>query len=308
MGELFERFIASKVDLAPRTIDLYQGLWDRHCAARLGEVPVAELSAWHLDETYRVARARLNATSTRKLHKLLSAVLVQGMRWELVTRNVAVLASPPREVKPEISPPSMSDYAKIVRAADRHQPAFATLVRLAAVTGLRRGELCGLRFDDFDALAGSLAVKRQVVINDGKLVVTRTKTKSSRVVPLDAATCRLLEQHRREAEASAEELGVPLRGTAYLFSAIPSHEGPLRPDGVTARFAKVADLAGVPCRFHDLRHLCGTQMIAAGVDAKTVADRLGHSTPVVTLAFYTHSVSETQRQAADVIGSVISGV
>ena len=63
-----------------------------------------------------------NATSTRKLHKLLSAVLVQGMRWELVTRNVAVLASPPREVKPEISPPSMSDYAKIVRAADRHQP------------------------------------------------------------------------------------------------------------------------------------------------------------------------------------------
>ena len=151
-------------------------------------------------------------------------------------------------------------------------------------------------------------MKRQVVINDGKLVVTRTKTKSSRVVPLDAATCLLLEQHRRDAEASAEELGVPLRGTAYLFSAISSHEGPLRPDGVTARFAKVADLAGVQCRFHDLRHLCGTQMIAAGVDAKTVADRLGHSTPVVTLAFYTHSVSETQRQAADVIGSVISGV
>jgi len=308
MGELFERLIASKVDLAPRTVDLYQSLWDQYCAARLGQLPLAELSAWHLDETYRVARARLNATSTRKLHKLLSAVLVQGMRWEVVSRNVAVLASPPREVKPEISPPSMSDYSKIVRAADRHQPSFATLVRLAAVTGLRRGELCGLRFDDFDAAAGSLSVKRQIVINDGKLVVSRTKTKSSRVVPLDGKTCRLLEQHRSEAEASAEELGVPLRGDAYLFSAVPGNESPLRPDGVTARFAKVADLAGVRCRFHDLRHLCGTQMIAAGVDAKTVADRLGHSTPVVTLAFYTHSVSETQRKAADVIGSVISGV
>lgn len=173
---------------------------------------------------------------------------------------------------------------------------------------MRRGELCGLRFDDFDTNAGSLAVKRQVVINDGKLVVTRTKTKTTRVVPLDAATCRLLEQHRRGAEAAAEALGVTLRGTAYLFSLRPGNESPLRPDGVSARFAKVADLAGVHCRFHDLRHLCGTQMIAAGVDAKTVADRLGHSTPVVTLAFYTHSVSETQRQAADVIGSVISGV
>ena len=130
MGELLERFIASKVDLAPRTVDLYQSLWDQHCAARLGQVPVVELSAWHLDETYRVARARLNATSTRKLHKLLSDVLVQGTRWELVSRNVAMLASPPREVKLAISPRSMSEYAKIVRAADRHQPPFATLVRL----------------------------------------------------------------------------------------------------------------------------------------------------------------------------------
>jgi integrase len=308
MGELFERFIASKVDLAPRTVELYESLWDQHCAARLATVPVASLSAWHLDETYRAARTRLSATSTRKVHKLLSAVLVQGMRWELVSRNVAVLASPPRDVKPEISPPSMSDYGKIVRAADAYQPAFATLVRLAAVTGLRRGELCGLRFDDFDATAGSLGVRRQVVINDSQLVVARTKTKTTRVVPLDAATCRLLEQHRRAAEAAAEALGVPLRGSAYLFSLMPGNESPLRPDGVSARFAKVARLAGVRCRFHDLRHLCGTQMIAAGVDAKTVADRLGHSTPVVTLAFYTHSVSETQRHAADVIGSVISGV
>ena len=308
MGELFERFMASKVDLAPRTVELYQELWDVHCQAQLAAVPVVDLSAWHLDETYRIARSRLSASSTRKVYKLLSAVLVQGMRWELVSRNVAMLASPPRDVKPEISPPSMSDYAKIVRAADEHQPAFATLVRLAAVTGLRRGELCGLRFDDFDATAGSLAVKRQVVINDGKLVVTRTKTKTTRVVPLDAATCRLLEQHRRDATELAETLGVPLRGSAYLFSLTPGNESPLRPDGVSARFAKVADLAGARCRFHDLRHLCGTQMIAAGVDAKTVADRLGHSTPVVTLAFYTHSVSETQRQAADVIGAVISGV
>jgi integrase len=308
MGELFERFMASKVDLAPRTVELYQELWDVHCQAQLAAIPVVDLSAWHLDETYRIARSRLSPSSTRKVHKLLSAVLAQGMRWEVVSRNVAVLASPPREVKSEISPPSVSEYAKIVRAAEEHQPAFATLVRLAAVTGLRRGELCGLRFDDFDAAVGSLAVKRQVVINDGKLVVTRTKTKTTRVVPLDAATSRLLEQHRRDAEVAAETLGVPLRGSAYLFSLQPGNESPLRPDGVSARFAKVADRAGVRCRFHDLRHLCGTQMIAAGVDPKTVADRLGHSTPVVTLAFYTHSVSATQREAADVIGAVISGV
>jgi integrase len=308
MGQLFERFMANKVDLAPRTVDLYQGLWDRHCAAHLAAIPVESLSAWHLDETYRIARERLSATSTRKLHKLLSAVLAQGVRWDLVSRNVAMRASPPRDAKPEISPPSISDYAKIVRAADAYQPAFATLVRLAAVTGLRRGELCGLRFADFDAKPGSLAVKRQVVINNGKLVVSGTKTNTTRVVPLDAATCRLLERHRADAKAQAKSLGVALRESAYLFSIAPGNESPMRPDGVTARFAKVTELAGVSCRFHDLRHLCGTQMIAAGVDAKTVADRLGHSTPVVTLAFYTHSVSETQRQAADVIGAVISGV
>ena len=66
MGELFERFIASKVDLAPRTVELYQELWDVHCKARLAAVPVVDLSAWHLDETYRIARSRLSASSTRK--------------------------------------------------------------------------------------------------------------------------------------------------------------------------------------------------------------------------------------------------
>jgi integrase len=308
LAEVFARFMANKLDLAPRTIELYEALWKNHCEDRLGAIPVATLSAWDLDETYRIARSRLSATSTRKLHKLLNAVLAQAVRWELVTRNVAVLASPPREAKPTITPPALDDYAKLVRAADESQPDFATLVRLAAVTGLRRGELCGLRFEDFDEGGGTLAVRRQIVLVDGRPVVSPTKTRATRVLPLDATTAVLLKGHHARAREVAQRLGVELPRDAYVFSTMPTSERPLRPDGVSARFAKLAAAAGVRCRFHDLRHLCGTQMIAAGVDAKTVADRLGHSTPVVTLAFYTHSVTETQRRAADVIGDVIGSV
>jgi integrase len=300
--------MASKLDLAPRTIELYEALWKNHCEDRLGAIPVATLSAWDLDETYRIARLRLSATSTRKLHKLLSAVLAQAVRWEFVGRNVATLASPPREAKPTIAPPALHDYAKLVRVADESQPDFATLVRLAAVTGLRRGELCGLRFDDFDAEAGTLAVRRQIVLVDGQPVVSPTKTRATRVVPIDATTVELLLEHHARSYESARHLGVELPRDSYVFSTMPTNERPLRPDGVSARFAKLSAAAGVRCRFHDLRHLCGTQMIAAGVDAKTVADRLGHSTPVVTLAFYTHSVTDTQRRAADVIGDVFGSV
>ena len=138
--------------------------------------------------------------------------------------------------------------------------------------------------------------------------MTRTKTKAVRTLPLDDATVAMLAAHRQRSTEKANEIGIELSGERYMFSLSPGCEVPLRPDGVTARFRKVVSRAGLQCRFHDLRHLCGSQMIAAGIDAKTVADRLGHATPVVTLSFYTHSVSETQRHAADVIGSVIARI
>jgi integrase len=308
VDDLFKRFMAHKVHLAPRTVEVYEGLWTRHVAPVIGRVPLNELSARQIDEVYLRASHTLSVPTTRKIHTLISGVLTQGVKWELVGRNVAFSASPPRQAKREIAPPEIEAFARIVVAAERHDPDFATLVRLAAVTGARRGELCGLRWSDFDAVAGTLSISRQVVINGGLPTVTRTKTKSARVLPLDKRTIAMLLAHRERSAISGDEIGIDLTGDRYLFSLAPGCEVPLRPDGVTARFRKVTRRARVACRFHDLRHLCGSQMIAAGVDAKTVADRLGHSTPVVTLAFYTHSVSETQRQAADTIGSVIAGI
>jgi integrase len=308
VGELFTRFMAHKVTLAPRTVELYDGLWTRHIEPVIGSIPVTELSARQIDDVYLRASKTLGAVSTRKVHKLISAVLTQGVKWELVGRNAAVSASPPKEEKHEIAPPVLEDFVKILRAATAYAPEFGALVRLAAVTGARRGELCGLRWSDFDPFAGTLSISRQVVIIDESPVITRTKTKAARVLPLDEATIAMVAAHRERSAEKADEIGIELTAERYMFSLAPGSEVPLRPDGVTARFRKVVTRAGVQCRFHDLRHFCGSQMIAAGIDAKTVADRLGHANPVVTLSFYTHSVTKTQRQAADVIGSVIAGV
>ena len=91
------------------------------------------------------------------MHKLISAVLTQGVKWELVGRNAAISASPPKEEKREIAPPALDDFVKIVAAAANYDADLATLVRLAAVTGARRGELCGLRWSDCDADSGTLS-------------------------------------------------------------------------------------------------------------------------------------------------------
>lgn len=198
-----------------------------------------------------------------------------------------------------VTPPDDVDVARLLDAADGP---LGVWLRLAATTGARRGEICGLQWHDLDLDTGALVIRRAVSYTPASgLVVTATKTgaKGHRVVALDVPTSRLLARHRAERAEHLLGLGLAWRDDWWVFSHRLG-ETSWRPDYVTHAFGVLrGDLGLEHVRLHDLRHYVATTLLADGEAPVTVAGRLGHATAATTLRRYAHFVPATDRAAAD---------
>ncbi|MEV0996611.1 site-specific integrase [Nonomuraea sp. NPDC050202] len=169
---------------------------------------------------------------------------------------------------------------------------------LAALRGLRRGELAGLRWTDVDLQAAELTITQQRVHADGQVVVGLPKsTASCRVVALDAETVRVLTRHRERQEELSAAAGIRWQDSGYVFTTADG--APLRPDYLTGRFRRLVAASGQPpVRLHDLRHGAATLALAARIDLKVVQAMLGHASIVLTADAYVSVLPEVARQAA----------
>jgi integrase len=201
-----------------------------------------------------------------------------------VRDNVAERARPPQvRQRPGVAP-SVEAVRAIVAAAEDRDPRLAPLLMLGALTGMRRGELCALRWSDADLDRGELDVSRNVVVAVGGLAEKSTKTDRFRRVALDEVAVLVLRTHRANVNRWAGEAGAIVPDNAYVFSPYVDESRPFRPDNVTSFFIRVRDSLDLDnIRLHDLRHFTATQLIGAGVDVRTVAGRLGHPDPSLTL-------------------------
>ena len=278
-------------------------------AKDLGAKDLRKLKASDLDAFYdRLSRRGLSATSVRRYHAVCSAALNQGVKWGLLERSPAAQASPPRIERSEPDAPTPEEIKLLIERAEEKDPELATLLFVAATTGCRRGELCGLRWSDVDFEKGVLLVRRSVSDLPGRVEIRSTKTGHIRKMALDSATLSLLELLRGRAAAHCAAVGTLLDADAYLWSSSADYLSPLRPGGVTTRFIALRnDLGLTHIRLHHLRHFAATVMLAGGVDVRTVAGRLGHSRPTLTLQTYAHIMDVSDRRAAEVIGGSISG-
>ena len=180
-------------------------------------------------------------------------------------------------------------------------------IALAAVTGCRRGELCGLRWSDLELETGRIWVRRAVKhgLDHRQLVVGPTKTHADRSLTLDPLALAVLMAHMERAEEIASQVGTILPPDAYILSVEPDSAQPLKPDSLGQAFRRVAERVGVNMRFHDLRHFSATQLIGAGTDVRTVAGRLGHADPSTTLRVYSHAIADRDTAAAQVLGELL---
>jgi integrase len=185
-------------------------------------------------------------------------------------------------------------------------PELGLFLRLAVVLGARRGELCGLRWSDVDFDQGEVLIAAGVVRVHGQPLIDKdTKTHAKRRVAVGAGTVDLLRAHRVEQAKTALAAGATLAADAYVFSHAPDAATPIDPDGVSHRFLKLGRRLGVRGRLHDLRHFMVTQLVAGGVDWRTVSGRAGHADGHMTLATYAHFQAAQDRQAAELMEGLL---
>ena len=244
----------------------------------------------------------------RNHHAIIAAALHQGVRWGWVRSNVAEMAKPPRVAQSRVAAPSLEVVREVIEGAERRDPRLAPLLMLAALTGMRRGELCALRWSDVDLNVGTIDVAKSLVVS------LRGVSSKSQRKQTGADWLRSIRSESRCSPDTDQGLSVGLprpvpscAADAFVFSPFPEGTTPFRPDNVTSFFIRVRNEVGAPTvRLHDLRHFTATQLIGAGVDVRTVAGRLGHSDPSVTLRVYSHALEERDRAAASIMGGLLA--
>ena len=310
-GELLERwFEQASGDFSPKTIRETRGVLDRYLLPAFAPITLSKLRPDHLDAFYRGLRdgsrnhgRPLAPATIRRVHGILRRALSQGVRWGWIPTNPAAAASPPRVPVADIKPPAPADVARLFNAARGAEPELATFIILAAATGARRSELLAIRWSDIDLAAGIVRISRGIVMGPDGLVEKDTKTHQARSVALDATTLAVIHQHRDRMTERATLCAFELPADAHVFSNAIDGSQPWFPDSVSRAFGRLCKRTGVEgARLHDLRHYVATRLLVSGVDVRTVAGRLGHRNAATTLNVYAAFVSESDKEAADLLG------
>src|SRR6266496_4348747 len=246
----------------------------------------------------------LSPAMIRQIHITISAALAAAVRWDWIKTNPADVARTPKLPAPQPAPPSSKDAARIIAAAWEQDDDWGTLVWLTMVTGMRRAELLALRWYDVDLDGEVLEIRRNYVRARRQGVEKDTKTHRMRRIALDSETVEVPRAHRDRYEAAATAVGVEPTDEAFVFSYDPLHTKPCSPDGISHRYTLMCARLGIDSHLHALRHYSATELLAAGVDLRTVAGRLGHAGGgATTLRVYAAWVTEADQRAATAVAS-----
>lgn len=172
------------------------------------------------------------------------------------------------------------------------------------MTGKRRGEICGLRWHDVDWTARTVQVRRSIYQVGTEVAEKDPKTHQQRTIHVSDEALAVLTQRHKDAQADATVLGLTIERNGYVWSHDELGNLPLHPMSLTVAFHRVAERAGVPCRFHDLRHFTATELLARGHSLPTVSGLLGHARVTTTADIYANATEEADRAAADELGSL----
>lgn len=310
VAQLLERWFAvEQSGWSPKTRHEYRRLIDRRLVPAVGKRPIGKLRPAELTDFYRGLHETegLSANSVHRVHAIIRAALNFAVLEDLLDRNPAKAARPPRVPKSEITPPDVPGVATFIKGADESDAELATFLFVAASTGSRRGETCALRWTDIDLEAGHALISRSIAeIPRQPLIEKDTKTHAARRISLDVATVAVLRRHRGAQEERARLGHATLRPDAFLFSESLDGSTPWKPSKVTNAFRTLRERVGMTGRLHDLRHFAATILGAAGVDVRTIAGRLGHANTSTTLNMYSHFLQARDQQAATVLGGQLA--
>lgn len=305
LAALLDNWFQSKVPgWRPRTQTLNRGLIKSHIVPALGDIPIEDVTPMHVQTMVSGISNAGKTPTANKCRALLFSAMKQAVRWEVIRRNpVEAIDAIPQENR-DVTIWTRSETSVFLESSrrDRFHTAFALLV----ASGLRRGELLGLRWSDVTPTG--IRIEQTVVIVENQAVFGSPKSKSSRRhVALDEETLELLNDHRR---AQGKERDACGKGWTDHDLVFPTQIGtPVHPRNFRRSFDRSIKRAGVPrVTLHSLRHLHASLLIAARVDAKSLSERLGHSSVAFTLDRYGHIFAEHRQRTAIPIGVLLAEV
>ena len=325
-----EQYLTQWLDglrLRPGTMQSYRRIVRLHVVPHIGSERLDRLTGTQLLALYRTlerdgfrrgkqaGQQGLSARSVQYVHVLISAAMKAAVADGLLVVNPAARAKPPSASEarpPEMTAWSPEQAAAFLRWVKDNRDGWQDW-HVLLYTGMRRGELVGLRWSDVDLDRATVSVSRSVgvVMVDGHrtLNIGHTKTGIARVVDLDARTVAILREWRNA--RAAVGLGL-IRHGAYVFGNLDG--GHMDPDTLSSRFLRHLGAAeeslgadAVPVvRLHDLRHTHATALLRAGTPVKVVSERLGHSDVMTTMRVYQHVMPGMQAQAAETFAALFA--
>lgn len=305
VAEFLDRWlehITSQV--TPKSHERYSGLVRKNIVPALGAQLLTKLRPVHISDAYSSALKNgrqdgraggLAPRTVGHMHRVLKQALSQALKWELLVRNPADAVDPPKVEWKPVSTYDLAETAKIL-AALRGKPIFMPAL-LAVMCGLRRGEICALRWRHIDLDGAQLSVVESVEQTKSGLRFKSPKSGKGRKVALPQTVVDELRSHRARLAQELLKLGKRLSDGDFVVS---------HPDGAMVPPIHVSQQWGfaiaktglAKLRFHDLRHAHATHLLAMGVHPKVASERLGHSRVGITLDLYSHVIPGMQENAA----------
>ena len=289
-----------------RTQEGYKGNVDRYIVPSIGGIVLQNLTGRHIQTMYGQMLDRgLSARTALHVHRVLREALGHGVKWGILTRNVADATTPPRPDNRQADMWDAETIDQFLVAAEGGR--FRSVYHLAVLTGMRRSELAGLKWDHVDLVNGRLSViaTLQRIIGQG-LVAGQPKTpRSRRSIALASDAIELLHSLRGRQIEQRLDFGELWMNSGYVFT----QEGgkPINPPSVSKDFASIVRKAELPhLTFHGLRHAHATLALTAGINPKIVSERLGHSNIAVTMDTYSHVLPGMQEAAAQAVEDLLA--
>jgi integrase len=294
--------------VTPKTLEEYRQKIRRDIIPALGHHTLSRLHASHIKEASAAWRRSgrkdgtggLSPRSVLHLHNILHRALGEAVTLGTIQKNPCDNVPRPRPERTTMKAIDEDDTARLLAALTGTMLYLPVLV--AVTTGMRRGEILGLLWQDVDLVEGRLSVNQSLEQTTEKLRFKQPKTaRGRRTILLDVVTVEALRRHRAEQFAWRQKLGDTYQDQGLV---VCRRDGkPMRPDTFSGYFLEVLRRKGLPLiRFHDLRHSCASQMLRQGDHPKVVQEKLGHSGIAITMDTYSHLLPGLQEQSAQRTG------
>lgn len=274
-------------------------------SVRLADLSPMDIKRWHGDllDHGRRDGTPLAVNSVKLAHRVLHRALADGVRWNVLPSNPASAVRVPKGEHKEMSVWTSEEARRFLDSLE--QDRLRGLWALALHTGMRRGELAGLRWNDVDLEEATLTVSQQRTTAGSKTVTMAPKARSQRQLLLADPTVSSLREHLDRQASERFSGGVAWVESGYVF--VDESGEPLLPQRITKMFAAAIARADVPTiRLHDVRHTMATNALAVGVHPKVVQEQLGHSTIAVTMDTYSHVPQAVRRESAGRIAGLFA--